>query len=417
MLNPLNLMFKMMNSRTHVVNMFFDMHTQLRLLKNLHQILLSLLNNDEPETAFTRKAGEHRRDGTLSSVPNLCCESNQSWKQALSIIDFASKLYLTLLLSEEPSLATLLKSNNKGDGLKDLKQLRLSVINIIVEGFPAADDDNVTCVDLWLKCAFWSRILSKVLHWIQFNIGGKGVLIKRVFTIALLDASMANGTDIFSIWAGTLATACLQPKILTEIGFLSLHNAMQTSIILQCIPTKYAFLTRCMSCMASLRKVNLPHYMSTETLSEPSSSDNLCTSGKLSLPGATTPVVNDEESQVLTIDWQLFTLHRFAMLSAVQLNDLRPEQRSDVKERQFKPVIDMLHRWETFFALICTLIYDLFRIIVLLLCVPKVCEVIGGSLEVHIFHNATYLEASYPHNIWSHIGRSFGICFCGNLPT
>jgi hypothetical protein len=239
-------------------------------------------------------------------------------------------------------------------GIRDLKEKRGLLISIIVEGFPMADEDNITCVDIWLKCAFWSQILSKVQYFLQFNVGGKGAVLRRVFAASLLDASNIIGaTDLFSIWTGTLTTGCLQPKILHEIGFLSLHKALQIPAILSCIPArKYSFLTSCFSRMENLKAVDVSCYTKTQVLTH---ADPCVVSGVKNAGGFTVPQtgsgvssprgVMETGGDITCPDWQLFTLYTFSVVCASQFNDLRPEERSDVKERQFKPVLDMLHRW------------------------------------------------------------------------
>ena len=215
--------------------------------------------------------------------------------------------------------------------VRELKQQRQYILSTIVGAFPAPDEDNVTCVDLWLKCAFWSNILSKMQQLLVFNVGGKRVALKQVFSAALLDAVAAKGgvADLFSLWLGALATACLQPKVVREVGVWALHKALHTPIILDCIPSKYAFLRNCFSRMKSLRGVGAV----TQQLKENGS-----------------PNKTEEGGEVLGVEWQLLILHTFSVVCAVQLNDLQLSERSGVKEKQLQPMVDMFHRWVILYA-------------------------------------------------------------------
>jgi hypothetical protein len=327
------------------MNIFFDTNIQNRLQKNLQHVLLTLMKEAQAESSFFRKSYENRRDITLSSISNLSSGSNDCWRQSLSIIKFASTLYLALLLAELPQPAASASASTPTplgarEGLKELAQKRLSIIATLVEGFPVVDEDNVTCVDLWLKCAFWSTVLSKIQYLLEYNVGGKGAALKRVFASALADAAAAaagGATDLFSIWAGILSTACLQPKILSEIGFWPLHRALHSPAILHCIPAKkYAFLSRCFVRMKSMREVDVDVYMTSQRMAEPVVDGN-----SLSVRDKTAAAAPEVASSV---DWQLLTLHKFAVVAAVHLHELRPEERSDVKEKQLKPLLDMLHR-------------------------------------------------------------------------
>jgi hypothetical protein len=235
-----------------------------------------------------------------------------------------------------------------------------------VEGFPTVDEDNVTCVDLWLKCAFWSQILSKIQHLLEFNVGGKRAVLKKIFSAAMLDASgVVGATDLFSIWIGTLSTACLQPKLLGEIGFWSFHKALHSPSILECMPSKkYAFLTQCFLQMRTLRGVDAAHLRSTGHLQEvggPVAGANPCTSssgnsndnskgsGRLALPRSATQEQSTEGGgDVSSVDWQLYTLYTFSVVCAAQWIDLRPGEKGDVKEKQINPLLEMCHRYLPF---------------------------------------------------------------------
>lgn len=298
---------------------FIDNHNQHVLQKQLHGVLLGLVRENQPSNSVVKSY--ERRDSTLSGIPNLSSRGNKCWRQALDIVSFASRLYAALVLAE------LCVSPDRRP--KDLKHKRLAVLSI-VEDFPALDEDNVSCVDMWLKCAFWSSVLSKMRHLLEFNVGGKGAGVKKVLTMALLEAEAAV-VDVFSVWIGILSTACLQPEIVSEIGLLLLQNALQSRPILQCMPKKCLFLSQCMSQLKSLRYMDVCLTDNSPTLNTEE--------------GFVSSQNKAEEGGVLhSVSGQMHILYSFSVVVATRLHDLPREGRRDVKEKQLKPLVDMLHR-------------------------------------------------------------------------
>lgn len=322
--------------RCNVIDIFLDFETQKRIQTNLKEILLELL---KPPHSENDKSNENRRDNTLSSIPNLSSNSNECWRQVVAIVGFVSELFLTSVLAEVASVAPLSSVVQPPERLRDLKLLRETIINLI-GSFVTPDEDNVTCIDLWLNCAFWSPILSRMQHLLEFNVGGKRELMKRVFSAALREAfsgTKRGSTNVFSLWLGSVATACLQPKLVSEIGVWALHKAIHSPAILACMPSKWNFLTSCFLRMKSLRSVNVSHYIATRQLKE---QDKV--SGTHHLASSQEKV--EEGEVVQSVDWQLFMLHTFSMVAAVQLNDLPLSERRDVKEKQLEPLLDMFRR-------------------------------------------------------------------------
>ena len=292
----------------HLVDIFLDEQFQVRLQRSLQRLLLTLVKEVTPEGHFSRKMDEFRLDNTLSSVPNLSSNSNNCWRQSLEIVSFASTLYLSVVVIELQILTTPQSVNLKGR-LPALRKMKSSIVSLFLEGFHSSmDEDEVTAVDIWLKCAFWSKVFSIFLNFLEVTTAGK----KREILTRLLNQSAIDASDLFAIWLGTISTACLQPNILLEIGLASLHKALHSDTILQYVPVnKGSLVVSCFQRLVALR---------------------------------TSELMRNENSD-FDVDRLLKLLSTFSLVLAVQLNEIPPAERSIVKEGEVKPMLDVLHRY------------------------------------------------------------------------